>query len=374
MTVLQQIGRAAFRGVRVLDVPAVVEHLRFAALRRSYYDRFWMAAAERAGAKCEKWDFGYHRLSRDGMTAIVRLSDVRLDDHLTLDLMGNKALTFELLAEQGFGVPRHVRFKLNTLRQAQSLMNETGRPIVVKPASGSGGGNGVTTGITGRGGLWRAAWLASQYDAELIAEEQIAGHSYRLLYLDGVLIDAIRRDPPRVIGDGRSTIRALAAAENRRRLAQRPFTALSPLRLDRDALNYLKAQRLSPRSRPAKGCSIVIKRAVNQNAATDNHVITALVHSSTVAACSRLVNNLGVRLAGIDILARDIAEPLTRENGLIGEINTTPGLHHHDLVAHRGDGRSIAAGIIEHLFATRSGVVRAPAQAGPVTALRRVAV
>jgi cyanophycin synthetase len=226
------------------------------------------------------------------------------------------------------------------LAPALSLIGTTGRPIVVKPVSGTGGGNGVTTGITSRGDLIRAAWLASRFDTRLVAEEQVEGHSYRLLFLDGELLDAVRRDPPRLIGDGKRTIRALVNAENHRRLTQRPFTALSPLRLDQDALNYLRAQGLTPQSCPEAGETVIIKRAVNQNGAADNHAVTHLVHPLTAAVCARLVTNLGVRLAGIDILARDISRPLLRENGVIGEINTTPGLHHHSLAAERPEGGS----------------------------------
>ncbi|MGH6908261.1 MAG: hypothetical protein ACREDX_10445, partial [Aestuariivirga sp.] len=313
--------------MRLLDVPGEMARLRFAALRREYYDRFWVDAAQRIGATCEKWDFGYHRITREPLSAIVRLSEVRLDDHLTLELMGNKLLTYRLLAEQGLAVPRHARFSISDLTPALSLIDTTGRPIVVKPLGGTGGGNGVTTGITDRSGLRGAAWLASRYDPDFIAEEQIEGHSYRLLFLDGVLLDAVRRDPPRLVGDGKSSVRALVAAENRRRLSKRPFSALSPLTLDRDARGYLEAQGLTPHHRPGLGETLVLKRAVNQNSACDNHAVTHLVHPATAAACTRLLANFGVRLAGIDILARDIARPLTQENGLIGEINTTPGLH-----------------------------------------------
>jgi len=367
------LKQTAFRGLRLLDVPGELTGLRFTALRRAYYNLFWINAAQHAGAACEKWDFGYHRIHRGGLSAIVRLSEVRLDDHLTLDLMGNKLLTYRLMSEQGAVVPRHAQFSLSDLAPALSLIGTTGRPIVVKPVSGTGGGNGVTTGVTNRAELVRAAFLASRFDPDLLAEEQIEGHSYRLLFLDGKLLHAVRRDPPRVTGDGRSTIRALARAENRKRLSDRPFTALSPLRLDRDALNYLAAQGLSPRSRLAAGETIVVKRAVNQNSAADNHAVTHAIHPVTAESCARLLTNLGVRLAGIDILARDIAKPLTRGNGLIGEINTTPGLHHHDLVSERGDDPPVGALVLEHLFQTRSGVVVIGPQPDRVHHLRKVA-
>ncbi len=373
MVLAPLLKQTAFRGLRLLDVPGELTGLRFAALRRAYYDLFWIKAAEHAGATCEKWGYGYHRISRGGLSAIVRLSEVRLDDHLTLDLMGNKPLTYRLLAEQGVVVPRHARFSFSDLAPALSLIGTTGRPIVVKPASGTGGGNGVTTGVTDRAELLRAAWLASRFDPDLIAEEQIEGHSYRLLFLEGTLLHAVRRDPPRVLGEGTSTIRALVRAETQNRLNSRPFTALSPLRLDRDSLNYLAAQGLSPRSQPSAGEAIVIKRAVNQNSATENHVVTNSVHPITAESCARLLTNLGVRLAGVDVLARDIAKPLPPQNGLISEINTTPGLHHHDLVAQRLDERPVATVLLEHLFETRSGVVITKRQPERGHHLRKVA-
>ena len=123
------------------------------------------------------------------------------------------------------------------------------------------------------------------------------------------MIDAIRRDPPRVTGDGRKTIQALVNEENRKRLAGTGFTALSPLELDRDAMLYLAAQKLSPRAVPTPAETVVVKRAVNQNSAAENHVVRTMVHPATVALCARLVTRLGVRLAGVDIIAHDISAP-----------------------------------------------------------------
>ena len=289
------------------------------------------------------------------------MSEVRLDDHLTLALMGNKLLTYRLLAEQGLDVPRHARCAPTNLEPAHRLMAETGKPVVVKPVSGTGGGQGVTTGVTDAKSLRRAAWLASRFDPDLIAEEQIEGASFRLLYLDGKLIDAVRRDPPRLVGDGNSTIRQLVKAENRRRLTGRPFTALSPLRLDRDAQNYLTAQGLFPSSVPAADAIIVVKRAVNENTAAENHMVCGEVHPATAALGARLVKNLGVRFAGLDVLCRDISKPLTRANGLISEVNTTPGLHHHVLVSDPHSAAAVGAILLGHLFDTSSGVIRTDA-------------
>jgi len=370
MSLKPHLTRTLFKGLRLLDVPDVVEHLKFQDLRRRYYDQFWHRVGAELGANVRKWDGGFHRLSRCGKFAVVRGYELRLDDHLTLDLMGNKALTYELLAEQGFAVPRHVRFPVTDLAAAKALLGGLGRPLVVKPNGGTGGGRGVTTGITTVGQLARASLWAARFDTDLIAEEQIDGHSYRLLFLDGELLDTIRRDPPRIVGDGKRTIAALVKAENRRRLETRPFTALSPIRLDRDAGNYLAAQGLSWRSVPPAGETVIVKRACNENTAAENIVVQDRVHPATVAKCSALARNLGVRLAGIDVIARDIAKPLAGSNGMIGEINTTPGLHHHDLVSAPRSGSSVAAAILEHMFETGAGLITMPRQTRPVPQLR----
>src|SRR5205823_1807486 len=104
------------------------------------------------------------------------------------------------------------------------------------------------------------------------------------------------------------------------------------------------------------GSTIAIKRAVNENAAPQNHVVTGQVHRSTVALGSRVVSDLGIRLAGVDILSPDISQPLAANGGCFGEINTTPGLHHHYLIAETRKGPGIAEILLEHLFATRTGV------------------
>lgn len=370
MTITSSLTRQMFRSLRLLDVPDMIQHMRFKALRQRYYDLFWARVAAETGATFRKWDGGFTRLTRNGTVLVVRGPDVRLDDRLTLDLMGNKALTYQLLAEQGLDVPRHVSFPVTDMRKALALLTEAGRPLVVKPNFGTGGGRGVTTGVSTPHDLRRAAWLAARFDPDLIAEEQIEGQSWRLLFIDGRFLDAVRRDPPRIVGDGKRSIANLVHAENAARLTGRPFTALSPIRLDRECTSYLAAQQLTVRSVPDDGQMIVLKRAVNENTSAQNHALRTSVHPATIATCTRLLQNLGVRLAGIDIIARNIAEPLKPPNGYIGEINTTPGLHHHDLIAAPTVGRSVAAELVDVMFETGAGAMTLSTPVTPAPQLR----
>lgn len=360
--------RHLFKVLRLADIPALRDRRRFAALRRTFHARLWKAAAARAGAACSTLDFGFQRISRNGLDILVRGGELRLDDRLTLELMGNKLLTFRLLAELGCDVPRHARFSFSNMEPALALMAATGRPIVVKPLSGSGGGAGVTTGIATRRDLQRAAFAALGNDCELLAEEQLEGGCYRLLYFDGALIDAIRREPPRLTGDGRTRLARLAAKETDRRLTAIPAIAMNPLHLDREARHYLRVQGLSRRSVLPAGETVLVKRAINQNGRHENHIVST-IHAGTVSRCGEICSRLGVRLAGVDIIARDITLPLEPENGLIGEINTTPALHHHELVAEDRPFGEVTALLLDRMFAARAGVV---VRAEPAPTRRRM--
>ena len=346
-----------YRARFYLDVPVLLQLLKFQRLRDAFYDDLWPDAARKVGAECTRWRFGYWRISRNDMTTMVKNSLVMLDDHLMLDIMGNKALTYELLREKGCAVPEFCLYHMRSFQKAKFFFFRYGGPLVVKPARGTGGGRGVTTGITTLRALRRASILAARFGGDILVERQIEGDSFRLLFLDGKFIDAVRRDPPILVGDGRHTIRQLIRIENRRRLNAAPVRALSPLKLDRDCRNKLAASGISPRRRLEKGRVIEVKQAVNENSAARNHVVRQRVHPTTIELGSKIVRDLGVRFAGLDLICRDIAAPLTPENGRFGEINTTPGIHHHYLVANPAEAAPVAEIVLSHLFATGQGVM-----------------
>jgi D-alanine-D-alanine ligase-like ATP-grasp enzyme len=352
----EQLWRVFYRLRFYLGVTSVYRLLRYRDVRSAYYKELWQQAAHNIGAQFSPWEYGYFRIQRDGMTTFVK-ETVMLDDHLTLDIMGNKTLTYSLLREKGCAVPDHCSYTMRSFAKARDFMETHTGPLVVKPASGTGGGRGVTTGITNVSALRKASRLASRFNFNLLVEEHILGGSYRLLYLDGKYIDAVRRDPPVVIGDGRRTIGRLIKAENKNRLNALPVTALSPLTIDADCINTLRSQGMSPRSVPESGRSIEVKYAVNENCSSRNHSVKDQVHPDTVAQGARLARDFGVRVAGLDLICKDITVPLSPPDGYISEINTTPGIHHHYLVGEPSKAVPVAEIVLEHLFENRQGVM-----------------
>ncbi|WP_051630305.1 hypothetical protein [Afifella pfennigii] len=340
------------------DLGYNLQLLRFSGLRRTFYEDLWRKAADATGCELTPTGYGYLRVQRGTLVTFVERHRVMLDDHLTLNIMGNKAITHGLLREKGIRVPQCREFTLRSLGVAEAFLEEHGGPLVVKPVGGTGGGRGVTTSVRSKGALRRAALLAARYHPRMLAEEQVEGASYRLLYLDGRFLDAVRRDPPHLTGDGRKSVRQLIRQENKRRLSEQPVSALSPLRADADCAFELGAQSLSLSARVEAGRRFRVKRIPNENVAAENHNVRGEVHPELIAMGGKLAGDLGVRFAGLDVIAQDISALPAEGDIYVNEVNTTPGLHHHYLIAEQERVVPVAEILLNHLFSTEQGVIR----------------
>ena len=312
-------------------------------MRSKFYDELWQQVSDRIGARLDRLPGGFFRISVPEKSTIVLRSMVNIDSALTLKIAGNKALVYRLLSEMEYGcVPRYFTYSCSEYQKAKDFLDAHGGPVVVKPASGTGAGSGVTTGIMTPRQLYRASALAASFGEQILVEEQFEGESYRLLLLDGVLIDAIQRCPPKVHGDGKSTISKLVDIENSRRRTSGGGISVSVVDKDAEMRSFLAEQSLNLSSVPADGQSVIIKRVINQNSAEDNHRVFDQVHFSFVELCKKMAVGMGIQFAGIDIIAPDISRPAEDQSFLVNEINTSPGIHHHYLVSKTSVERDVA--------------------------------
>ena len=357
MSALVSQASKAWSKVRPLtDIRDIVRRIKYHGIRSRYFREMWATAAKNIGATYSDTPFGLAEIARGEFSTFVSQSQVMLDSQIMLRVAGEKALTLNLLERVGAPVPRYCRVSTKDLGAALELLRAEG-VVVVKPAGGTGGGRGVITGITTPEALRDAAKRASMYDSDLVVEEQVEGASYRLLFLDGEFIDAVRRDPPSVIGDGKRTIKQLIKDANAEREKAAPVLALSPLVIDRDCRNWLEANSLSLQSRPGVGEVVTIKRAVNQNDRRGNVNVRDLVHREIIERCQSIVERMGVALAGVDLICSAIDRPFAEAGCRINEVNTTPGLHHHYLISDPANGVPAAEIILNYLFSNRIGVM-----------------
>jgi cyanophycin synthetase len=314
---------------RLNGAGAALEH------RAAFYESAWRDAAEWLGARVEHLGDDILELTRGDARVRVAKNHSPLDDHVTLTVAGSKPVVYRLLADRSIAVPRHLEFTLTTITDAVKFRRTIGGACVVKPARDTGAGQGVTTGVTDAARLAHAAAHAATYGEGLIIEEQIAGDNYRLLYLDGELIDAVVRRPPQVVGDGRSTVAQLVREANRRRLASGANTAQVVISMDLDMRHTLRRQGLTTSSTPAAGRRVKLKTVINDNAGAENESAARLLCRSILSDGARAAAAVGARLAGVDIITTDPSVPLAESGGVVLEVNTTPGFYYH---YHKHDG------------------------------------
>jgi len=318
--------------------------------QREFYERTWREATLELGGTWKRLTADMSEMTFDGFRTRVNHNFSAIDDPVTLALAHDKPLTHRLLAAEGLCVPRHAMFSPKNMGPAVEFLKSSGRDCVVKPAGGTGGGRGVTTGIQQLSHLARATSFAAVYSDELLIEEQIDGDNYRLLYLDGELIDSFIRRLPTVVGDGTCSVGRLVELANEERLKNKAGISQVLLTIDLDMHRTLAKQGLSLRSVPANGRTVTVKTVVNENSGSDNTTATSMLCPSVIEDCAKAVRALGIRFAGIDLVTRNPGVPLAESGGVILEVNGTPNLYYHYM---KKDGAfPVAVHLLRRIIAT----------------------
>jgi cyanophycin synthetase len=221
---------------------------------------------------------------------------------------------------------------------------------VVKAASGTGGGEGTTAGVDTPARLMRARLRAGRFGTRLLIERQAPGTVYRLLFLDGELIDVIRHLPPRLTGDGQRTVEQLIEAENERRLAADGAAGLSLLEVGLDTVFTLERQALRLDSVVADGAEVAVQTVTNDNRIEDTQTVREPLHPELIEAARRAAATVGLRLAGVDLISTDPSRPLEQNGGVVVEVNGTPGIHHHYHVADGANATRVAVPILDRVL------------------------
>jgi len=261
-------------------------------------------------------------------------------------IASNKQLTRQLLEQVGIPVPKgEVVYNVESALRAAARL---ARPVVIKPADANQG-KGVSIRLTEPAAITQAFNQARQFSTSVIVEQFIEGADYRVLIVDGKMVAASHREPPYVIGDGKSTIAMLISALNEDpKRGEGHSKALTRITVDVHTEVCVQQQGLSLESVPLAGQRVILRENANLSTGGSANDVTAQIHPHIVKTCEWAAKQIGLDVAGVDLICRDISLPLTQQ-GAIVEVNAAPGLRMHEMPSH-GSPRAVGKAIVQSLF------------------------
>lgn len=311
-------------------------------------DRMWRDAAAEIGAEVREISPTLLEFHLGGSWTRIRGQTTPFSDPVSDFVASDKPLAYRILGSAGLPVPASEIVDV-AARGDASVLERIGLPCIVKPVRG-GGGDGVIGEIRSADQLRRALVRVGKFDRQALIEHQAEGDSYRLLILDGEVLDVLRRRRPMLDGDGVATIEELMFREYARRITDEGPSGLKQFVVDLDCLFALERQGLTTSSVLPAGESVVVKTATNYNGPEETETWRGAVPAALSEPALLAASTLGVRLAGVDIVTNDPTVPLAEAGGVVLEVNAVPGLTHHYNVSDVTNATRIAVPILQALL------------------------
>ncbi|KQQ97509.1 cyanophycin synthetase [Massilia sp. Leaf139] len=272
--------------------------------------------------------------------------------YVAVKIASDKDLTKALLKEAGVPVPEGGT--VTTVEDAQRIARRLRAPVTLKPLDGNQG-KGVTTRCETPEEVEKAFAFAREYGRRIIVERFVEGRDYRVLVAGGRIAAASFRRPAHVEGDGVSTITELVEIENQNPARGSGHSnVLTRLSLDAHAEDMLRRQGYTPDSVPGAGVCVELRSNANLSTGGTAEDCTDLLPESTRALCVRAAAKIGLDVAGIDIVCRDITVPLDEQGGAVIEVNAAPGIRMHQHPS-RGEPRDAGEAIVDGLMGRSNG-------------------
>jgi cyanophycin synthetase len=274
---------------------------------------------------------------------------ISTESHLAADIALNKDLTNRLVRNAGLPVPQSIRVKDE--QSAVAAARQIGYPVVLKPLDGNHG-RGVGVNLQDDAAVRAHYPLAGgeTHTGTVLVEKYIPGNTYRILVVGGRAVAVTEEVPAHVIGDGRHTLRQLVQLINADpRRGHGSENLLVRIRLDESAIAMAEEQGYGPDNIPPEGQRVQLVQTAHISLGGISIDRTDEVHPYNAMIAEQAAQVIGLQVAGIDLLAPDIAQSVEETGGAICEVNAGPGLGLHvDPVI--GKSRDVARPMVELLF------------------------
>ncbi|HQY88302.1 MAG TPA: hypothetical protein PK402_06565 [Tepidisphaeraceae bacterium] len=277
--------------------------------------------------------FGYIDFP-NGRRTFFRDNRFDLNTLAAVRVVQDKAICSHMLRRFGYSVPEEITFwqrrkflkapEKRNVEQAIEFAERIGWPVFVKPNDRSQGK--AVSQVWNRRELRVAARRVFRASDVAIVQQACVGRDYRLVVLDGKVIQCYERVPLTVTGDGKSTIQQLLDS------SQLDFIKVgrdTTIRVSEAMRRHLHRAGLSLRSVPEKDRQVRLTEVANLSLGGSSVEATKLVHPSFKKLSKRIAQDLNLRFCGIDLITADIRRASPKY--IILEVNGSPGLDHYAL-------------------------------------------
>jgi GNAT-family acetyltransferase (TIGR03103 family) len=290
--------------------------------RLNPYARIIVREAQRRGISVKVLDAeaGFFELSFGGRTITCRESLSELTTSIAMSRCDDKAVTHRILQHAKLRVPAQLTYRDEA--QAERFLNEFGS-IVVKPAKGEQGA-GISVDVRDSESLKSAIADASKHSDVVLLEEFVTGTDLRIIVINGEVVAAAIRKPPKIQGTGQATIHELIEKQSRRREAA--TSGESSIPFDRETERCVQEAGHDSDDVLPYGEYLTVRKTANLHTGGTIHDVTDRLNPMLKQAAVKAASALDIPVTGLDFI---ISAP-EDDNYVIIEANERPGLANHE--------------------------------------------
>lgn len=243
---------------------------------------------------------------------------------ISLKIARNKLLTAEILRRSGLPVPESST--VSNADDAVKVAQKFDCAVVVKPID-LDRGLGVVSDLRNEAEIRDAYQTARSLSRSIMVEKMVPGLTHRLTVVKGEVISVRQRIPGGVTGDGFSTISELVANSQATERSKRWQLSRGEhlICLDKEAIELLRREGLSPNSILNCGQFLRLRRRDNINAGGENLDLNITnVHKENLSLAVSAARALRLDIAGVDLITKDITQSWRNTGACICEVNGKP--------------------------------------------------
>jgi D-alanine-D-alanine ligase-like ATP-grasp enzyme len=199
------------------------------------------------------------------------------------------------------------------------------KPVIVKPRTGSRGRH-TTTFVSSEEDFIKAFKIAKQLCHWVVIEEHLYGDVQRGTVVGGQLVGVLGGSPPRVTGDGKSTIQELILLKDANRPKKVKEIKINPY--------FMQRMNLTMETILPDGKTVDLSEKIGVNYGGTSYDCTPQTHPDTKKMFEEAAKVLDVSILGFDFIVPDITKSYKEQKCGIIECNGAPfiQLHHDPLI------------------------------------------